>query len=95
MSPRSEHSTTSVAANARYGVCTELAEEATVPASGRINQAPTSGAIVVPTELNAWVRVSRLDAVSGEPRTATYGFAATWSSVKPDASTKSAPRNSG
>ncbi len=52
-----------------------------------------AGAIVVPNELKACVSVSREDAVSGLPSTATNGFAATWSSVMPAASTKSAPRN--
>ena len=51
--------------------------------------------MVVPSELNAWVSVSRDDAVSGLPSTATNGFAATWSSVMPDASTNSASRKSG
>jgi exodeoxyribonuclease VII small subunit len=51
--------------------------------------------MVVPSELNACVRFKRLDAVSGGPRTATYGFAATCSAVMPAASTISAPRKSG
>ncbi len=54
---------------------------------------PKAGASVVPSELNACVSVSRDEAVSGLPRTATKGLAATCSSVMPDASTKSAPRN--
>ena len=32
---------------------------------------------VVPKELNAWAKLSRLEAVSDGPRTATYGLAAT------------------
>ena len=53
------------------------------------------GAIVVPSEFSACVIVSRLDAVSGLPRIATNGFAATCSSVMPDARMNSASRNSG
>ena len=53
------------------------------------------GAMNVPSELNAWVRVSRLDAVDGLPRIATNGFAETCKSVMPDASTNSASRNIG
>ena len=49
--------------------------------------------MVVPSELNACVSVRRDEAVSGLPSAATNGFAATWSSVIPDASTKSASRN--
>ena len=61
----------------------------------RINRLPRYGAMVVPSELNACVRFKRLDAVSGGPRTATYGFAATCNAVMPAASTISAPRKSG
>ena len=50
--------------------------------------------MVVPSELKAWVSVSRDDAVSGFPSTATNGLAATCSSVIPDASTNSASRKS-
>src|SRR5262245_66010481 len=49
----------------------------------------------VPKELNACVSVRRLEAVACGPRIATYGFAATCSSVMPDARTKRAPRNIG
>ena len=38
---------------------------------------PKIGAMVVPSEFRACVMVSRLDAVSGFPRIATNGFAAT------------------
>ena len=61
---------------------------------GRMSQEPTSGARVVPTELNAWVSVRRLDASRFGPRSATYGLPATCSSVNPDARTKRAARKS-
>jgi hypothetical protein len=47
----------------------------------------------VASELNAWVRVNRDDAVSGFPSTATNGLAATWRTTIPVASTKNANRN--
>ncbi len=37
----------------------------------RISNPPIFGAIVVPRELKAWVRSSRLDAVSGLPNRST------------------------
>src|SRR5437868_15486390 len=61
----------------------------------RISQPPRYGAIVVPSELNACVRFSRLDAVRDGPSTATYGLAETCSAVIPAASTINAARNSG
>ena len=60
-----------------------------------MRNAPKIGPATVPSELNAWVRFSRLDAVRAGPSTVTYGFAATCSAVIPAASTISAPRNSG
>ena len=60
----------------------------------RIKALPSSGASVVPSELKAWVRVSRAEAYRAGPRMATYGLAATCKMVMPDASTNSAPKNS-
>ncbi len=60
----------------------------------RINADPNSGASVVPSELKAWVSVSREEAVCGFPSAATNGLAATCSSVIPEASTNSAKRKS-
>ena len=37
----------------------------------RISSPPIFGAMVVPSELKAWVRSSRLDAVSGLPSRST------------------------
>jgi len=54
---------------------------------------PSVGAIVVPSELKAWVSVSRLDAVAASPSTVTYGLAATCKIVMPAASTKKASKN--
>src|SRR5690242_1868367 len=59
----------------------------------RISSPPTFGAMVVPSELNAWVRFRRLDAVSGLPKRPTYGFAATCRPVIPAARMTSAVRN--
>ena len=53
------------------------------------------GATNVPSELNACVRFSRLDAVRAGPSTATYGFAETCNMVMPAARMISAARNSG
>src|ERR1700730_7290960 len=61
----------------------------------RIRRLPRGGAIVVPSELNAWVKFKRLEAVSGGPSTATYGLAATCSAVIPAARTINAVRKSG
>ena len=100
----------SAAASPRYGCWTDAASASRYAsaASGviclisaddlaavdRISNEPKSGAMVVPSELKAWVSVSRDDAVSGLPSAATNGFAATCSSVMPEASTNSASRNS-
>ena len=62
-------------------------------ALARISSPPKYGATVVPSELNACVRFSRLDAVFAGPSTATYGLADTWSAVIPAASTPNANRN--
>ncbi len=51
--------------------------------------------MTVPSELKAWVRFRRLDAVFDGPSTETYGLAATCSAVIPAASTMSAERKSG
>ena len=51
--------------------------------------------MVVPKELKAWVRFNLLEAVSGGPKTATYGFAATCKAVIPAAKIIKAPRKSG
>ena len=65
-----------------------------VAASGaRITIDPTNGKIVVPSELNACAKVSRLDAVFGAPRRLMSGFATTWTMVTPAASTNNASRN--
>jgi hypothetical protein len=48
----------------------------------------------VPSELKAWVRLSRLEAVRDGPSTVTYGLAATCRAVTPVASTISAAKNS-
>ena len=63
-------------------------------AAARIRSPPTYGAIVVPSELKAWVRFRRLEAVRAGPSTVTYGLAATCSTVTPAASTISAARKS-
>ena len=49
--------------------------------------------MVVPSELNACVKFSLLDAVSGGPNTDTYAFAATCNAVIPAANTINAPKN--
>src|SRR5207244_594316 len=59
------------------------------------NRPQRYGAIVVPSELNAWARFKRLEAVSGAPSTDTYGFAETCSTVMPAAKTINAARNNG
>jgi len=46
------------------------------------------GAIVVPNELKACERFKRLEAPVSEPKTATYGLAATCKTVIPAASVK-------
>ena len=61
----------------------------------KISLPPRYGPMVVPSELNACDKFKRLEAVSGGPSTATYGFAATCRAVIPPASTISAPRNNG
>src|SRR5580693_9138477 len=61
----------------------------------RINIPPTKGAMKVPTELNAWARFKRLDAVELGPMIVTYGLAATCTVVMPAASKISAPRKTG
>src|SRR6267142_3990144 len=61
----------------------------------RMNQLPNQGATVVPSELKAWVRFNRLDAVRGGPRMATYGLAEVCKTVIPAARTMSALRNNG
>ncbi len=48
--------------------------------------------IVVPSELNAWAKVSRLDAVAGSPSAEISGLATTWTIVTPAARTNSATR---
>ena len=48
-----------------------LAPAATGAPRSRISAAPTRGPTVVPRELNAWVRVSRLEDVCSGPRMAT------------------------
>jgi len=52
------------------------------------------GDIVVPRELNAWAKVSRLLAVAGAPSMEISGFATTWTVVMPAASTNRANKNS-
>jgi len=42
-----------------------------IGAVARISSPPSFGAMVVPNELNAWVKSRRLDAVSGLPKTTT------------------------
>ena len=49
--------------------------------------------MVVPKELNACVMFKRLDAVSGLPKIATYGLAATCKMVIPEANTNNANKN--
>src|SRR5271170_5329337 len=61
----------------------------------RISSPPIFGAIVVPSELKAWVRSSRLDAVSCLPKRSTYGLADTCRPVMPVARTSNAARNNG
>src|ERR1700691_521826 len=58
----------------------------------RIRIEPTYGKIVVPRELNAWAKVSRLWAVAGGPSIEIRGFATTCTIVIPAASTKMAAR---
>ena len=53
---------------------------------------PKIGAMAVPSEFNACARVRRLELVCSGPSSATYGLAATCSTVMPVASTNSAPR---
>src|SRR5690606_29031476 len=62
-------------------------------ATDRMSIDPKIGAMVVPSELNACVKFSLLEAVSGLPKIVTYGFAATCNRVMPDAKTKKAVRN--
>src|SRR5205823_677791 len=64
-------------------------------AAPRMSQLPNRGASVVPSELKAWVRFKRLDAVRGGPRMATYGFAEVCKTVIPAASTINAVRKTG
>src|SRR6185312_9466855 len=59
----------------------------------RIKILPKSGARVVPRELKPCVRLRRLDAVRGGPRTATYGLAEVCRMVIPAARTMRAVRN--
>src|ERR1700720_2938985 len=61
----------------------------------RITRLPKYGPMVVPSELNACARFSRLDAVFSGPIIETYGLADTCSPVMPAAITISAVRNSG
>jgi hypothetical protein len=61
----------------------------------RIRKPPIFGAMVVPSELKAWVRSRRLEAVSGLPSRSTQGLADTCRPVMPAAITSSAVRNSG
>ena len=60
----------------------------------RMNAAPTSGAMVVPSELNACARLRRDEAVRAGPSAATYGLAATCRTVIPPARTNIASKNS-
>ena len=55
--------------------------------------APTYGNTVVPSELKAWAKVRRLDAVAGAPSIEISGLATTCTMVMPAASTNSASRN--
>src|SRR3569623_509957 len=65
-------------------------------ASGaRIRIDPTNGKIVVPTELNACAKVSRLCAVRGGPSRLINGLATIWTSTTPVARMNRATRNSG
>src|SRR5450432_232530 len=64
-------------------------------AAPRIRRLPNFGATVVPRELKACVRLSRLDAVSAGPRMATYGLADVCKTVMPAARTINAVRNNG
>ena len=63
------------------------------PATARMIGPMKVGNAQVASELNACVSVRRDDAVSGFPRTATNGFAATCRTTMPVASTKNANRN--
>ncbi len=54
---------------------------------------PTRGKIVVPSELNACAKVSRLCAVPGAPSSEIRGLATTWTIVMPAPSTNKASRN--
>ena len=63
------------------------------PATARMTGPMKVGNAQVASELNAWVSVSRDEAVSGRPSTATNGFAATCRMTMPVASTKNAVRN--
>src|SRR5271169_2697849 len=59
-------------ANRTYGMRTERANSAAeAPAAMKINAAPTLGAVVVAIELKPPARLSRDDAVSGEPSAPT------------------------
>ena len=80
---------------ALVGLASGWAHAALTPASPpRIRTDPTRGKIVVPSELNACAKVSRLGAVSGAPSIEISGLATTCTIVIPAPSTNSATRNS-
>ena len=57
-----------------------------------MSAAPTIGKMVVPSELNACAKVSRLCVVLGGPSRLISGFATTWTITTPLARTNSANR---
>src|SRR6516165_1396197 len=64
-------------------------------AVARMRTPPNQGAMNVPKELKAWVRVKRLEDVRAGPSRATYGLAETCKAVMPAARIISAARNKG
>jgi hypothetical protein len=61
----------------------------------KISIDPKIGPTMVASELNAWARVSRLDACSGAPSMDVNGLAATCTMVTPLARMNKAPRKPG
>src|SRR5579859_74407 len=58
----------------------------------RMNAAPSVGTSELPTALKDWAKLMRRSAVSGGPRTVTYGLAQTSRKDWPDDMTKRASR---
>ena len=76
----------------RYGIFTVAATDASDCVLVKMKALPITGVTTAPTELKDWERFSLRSALSGGPRTVTYGFAATSRKLWPHAKTNSANR---